>query len=327
MQMPPRDSKKPPLTPTQVELLRQWINAGAKYEPHWAYIPPQRPPVPDGEATPWPRNDDRSLPPRTARSAPASRRRPRPIARTLVRRLYFDLTGLPPTPAEHRRIRRRQAARRLRAAGRPAARVARVRRADGDVVVRPGAVRRHRRLPRRPGPPHHAVSRLRHQVVQRQPAVRPVHDRAAGRRPAAESDDVAARRHAATTACCRRRTKAAPRTPSTGPSYLADRVRNFSEAWLAALDGLRRVPRPQVRPVHAGRLLQPGGVLRRRRPLRLVRAGRRQHDCPRERPPEMLAWTLPVYDEMQEARRADRQARSSRSPARSRATGRSAATS
>ena len=85
-------------------------------------------------------------------------------------------------------------------------------------MVRPGAVRRHGRLPRRPGSPHHAVSRLRDQVVQRQPAVRPVHDRAAGRRLAAESDDVAAAWPRATTACCRRRTKAARRTPSIGPS-------------------------------------------------------------------------------------------------------------
>ena len=61
--MPPADSKKPPLTPEQIELLRKWIDAGAKYEPHWAYIPPQRPAVPAGEAdADWPRNDiDRFL--------------------------------------------------------------------------------------------------------------------------------------------------------------------------------------------------------------------------------------------------------------------------
>ena len=41
VRMPPADSKKPPLTPQQIELLRKWIDAGAKYEPHWAYIPPR----------------------------------------------------------------------------------------------------------------------------------------------------------------------------------------------------------------------------------------------------------------------------------------------
>lgn len=39
--MPPAALKKPPLTADQIELLRAWINGGAKYEPHWAYIPPQ----------------------------------------------------------------------------------------------------------------------------------------------------------------------------------------------------------------------------------------------------------------------------------------------
>src|SRR5882757_9491686 len=55
--MPPPDSKKPPLKPEQVELLRKWINAGAKYELHWAYIAPVRPQVPAVKQTTWPRND------------------------------------------------------------------------------------------------------------------------------------------------------------------------------------------------------------------------------------------------------------------------------
>ena len=78
-----RESKKPPLTAEQVELLRKWINAGAKYEPHWAYIPPQRP---AGAATSrskvarGPRNDiDRFLLAKHG-SARASARRRRPIA-------------------------------------------------------------------------------------------------------------------------------------------------------------------------------------------------------------------------------------------------------
>ncbi len=97
--MPPPASKKPPLTKEQVELFSKWIKAGAKYEPHWAYIAPQRPPVPQVKQTAWPRSDiDRFLLAKQEAqdvipSAEADRI-------TLVRRLYFDLTGLPPTPAQ-----------------------------------------------------------------------------------------------------------------------------------------------------------------------------------------------------------------------------------
>jgi hypothetical protein len=99
VRMPPAASKKPPLTAEQVDLLRKWINAGAKYEPHWAYIPPQRPPVPAVAKGDWPRNDiDRFLLARIeARGLTPSAEAGRV---TLIRRLYFDLTGLPPSPAE-----------------------------------------------------------------------------------------------------------------------------------------------------------------------------------------------------------------------------------
>src|SRR3954468_7739822 len=43
--MPPPKTHKL-LTPTQKELLKSWVAAGAEYEAHWAYIPPQRHPVP-----------------------------------------------------------------------------------------------------------------------------------------------------------------------------------------------------------------------------------------------------------------------------------------
>ncbi len=99
LKMPPPDSKKPPLTPAQIETLRKWINAGGKYEPHWAYIRPERPPVPNVKNTTWPRNDvDRFVLARL--EAAGVEPSPEADRRTLVRRLYFDLTGLPPTHAE-----------------------------------------------------------------------------------------------------------------------------------------------------------------------------------------------------------------------------------
>src|SRR5688572_25139440 len=44
--MPPLRSGKAPLSPTELNTLSAWILAGADYEPHWAFVPPQRPPVP-----------------------------------------------------------------------------------------------------------------------------------------------------------------------------------------------------------------------------------------------------------------------------------------
>ena len=99
LRMPPPDSKKPPLKPEQIERLKKWINAGAKYEPHWAYIAPTRPPVPAVKQTAWARNDiDRFLLAEQEQHGIG----PGPEADriVLVRRLYFDLTGLPPTPAQ-----------------------------------------------------------------------------------------------------------------------------------------------------------------------------------------------------------------------------------
>jgi hypothetical protein len=96
MRMPPPDSKKPPLTPEQVELLKKWINAGAKYEPHWAYIAPKRARVPAVKQATWPRNDiDRFL--LADQEEHGIHPGPEADRVTLVRRLYFDLTGLPPT--------------------------------------------------------------------------------------------------------------------------------------------------------------------------------------------------------------------------------------
>jgi hypothetical protein len=97
-QMPPPSSNKH-VTPEQVELLRRWIAEGAAYQKHWAYETPRRapaPPVGDGK---WPRTGfDRHVLARLDREqlAPA----PEAAPETWLRRAAFDLTGLPPTPAE-----------------------------------------------------------------------------------------------------------------------------------------------------------------------------------------------------------------------------------
>ena len=93
-QMPPPKSEKK-LKPTQIALLKKWIEQGAKYEPHWSFIAPQRPAVPAvGVTNPI----DAFILARLAKNG----LKPLPEAdkATLVRRVTFDLTGLPPTPAE-----------------------------------------------------------------------------------------------------------------------------------------------------------------------------------------------------------------------------------
>src|SRR5690242_14946776 len=100
-----RASRMPPpqagttLTETQIGLIRKWIDQGARWERHWSFTPPQRPPVPAVRTEKWARNPiDHFVLARLEKEG----LKPSPEAgrATLLRRLSFDLTGLPPTPAE-----------------------------------------------------------------------------------------------------------------------------------------------------------------------------------------------------------------------------------
>ncbi len=94
---PPRSGGK--LTPRQIELLRRWVVQGAKWQKHWAFLPPVRPPLPAVQDPRWVRNGiDAFILDRLEREG----LRPSPEADgvTLLRRAALDLTGLPPTPAE-----------------------------------------------------------------------------------------------------------------------------------------------------------------------------------------------------------------------------------
>ena len=99
--MPPPDTKGV-LTPGEKEILAAWIATGAPYAEHWAFGKPVRPPVPkvaDAAGAAAPENPiDFFVRDRLARDG----LRPSPEAdrATLCRRVHFDLTGLPPTPAE-----------------------------------------------------------------------------------------------------------------------------------------------------------------------------------------------------------------------------------
>ena len=99
------DEKMPPaksnlhLSPVEIDVLRRWIAEGAEYQPHWSFISPRGAPVPDVRDANWPRNEiDRfvlaALEAKNLHPAAAAEKE------TLLRRLSFDLTGLPPTLEE-----------------------------------------------------------------------------------------------------------------------------------------------------------------------------------------------------------------------------------
>jgi len=96
--MPPPESGHA-LTEKQIDLLRQWIDQGAPWDKHWAYVAPERTDPPAVKDPQWVRNPiDRFVLARLEREG----LNPSPEADkvTLLRRLTYDLTGLPPTPAE-----------------------------------------------------------------------------------------------------------------------------------------------------------------------------------------------------------------------------------
>ncbi|MFN0244604.1 MAG: DUF1553 domain-containing protein [Planctomycetota bacterium] len=97
--MPPASSRKPRLTARERETIRSWIEAGAPYEEHWSFVPPVRPLLPDVQRVDWAANPiDRFVLAELERHGVA----PSPPAdrATWLRRVFLDLSGLPPTPDE-----------------------------------------------------------------------------------------------------------------------------------------------------------------------------------------------------------------------------------
>lgn len=96
--MPPPDSGKK-LQPEEIAVLRKWIEQGAPYARHWAYVKPERAPIPAIHDTAWAGHPvDAFLAARLEREG--LRHEVEADRPTLIRRLALDLTGLPPTPAE-----------------------------------------------------------------------------------------------------------------------------------------------------------------------------------------------------------------------------------
>jgi hypothetical protein len=96
--MPPAKTNKK-ITPAQVALLKRWIDEGAAYSAHWAFVTPKRPALPSVKNQAWVRNSiDRFILAKLEKEGiqPA----PEADRTTLIRRLALDLTGLPPTLSE-----------------------------------------------------------------------------------------------------------------------------------------------------------------------------------------------------------------------------------
>jgi len=96
--MPPPESNHV-LTNKQKEILSAWVAGGAEYQPHWAYVPPERHTTPKIVDDEWSLNwIDHFIFDRLTEKGISPATDADPI--TLVRRVTFDLTGLPPTPSE-----------------------------------------------------------------------------------------------------------------------------------------------------------------------------------------------------------------------------------
>ena len=100
MRMPPVSSGHK-LTDVQIQLIKQWIDEGAKWETHWAFVVPKREEPPVVEQKAWVRNpiDQFVLAKLTKEGLTPT---PEADKQTLLRRVTFDLTGLPPTAAEQK---------------------------------------------------------------------------------------------------------------------------------------------------------------------------------------------------------------------------------
>jgi Protein of unknown function (DUF1553)/Protein of unknown function (DUF1549)/Concanavalin A-like lectin/glucanases superfamily/Planctomycete cytochrome C len=99
VRMPPAYAGRAALKPAEIDRIRRWIAQGARWQPFWSFMPPQRPALPTVRDPNWVRNPiDRFILDRLEREGlhPAAEA----DQAALLRRVSLDLTGLPPTPAQ-----------------------------------------------------------------------------------------------------------------------------------------------------------------------------------------------------------------------------------
>lgn len=96
--MPPPTSQRSKLSQAEIAKLRRWIEQGANFQKHWAYESPKRPQVPPVTDDQIRHPIDRFIVARLQREGLAMS--PSADVRTLIRRLHFDIVGLPPSAAD-----------------------------------------------------------------------------------------------------------------------------------------------------------------------------------------------------------------------------------
>jgi hypothetical protein len=293
VQMPPPDSKKVPLTGEQIELLKAWVRDGAKYEPHWAYIAPKQAPLPEVKHADWARSEiDRFLLADQERHGIG----PGPEAdrATLIRRLYFDLTGLPPTQQQVKKFvgdKRPDAYERLvdKLLASPAY-GERMATWWFDLVRFADTVGYH-------GDQDHRITPYRDYVIKSFNDNLPfdqftIEQIAGDLLPNPTMWQLVATGY----------NRVLQTTHEGGAQdgeyraiYLADRVRNFSETWLAGSMGCAQCHDHKFDPYSADDFYSMQAFF-----ADVDEYGSFQavggNDLPTQRPPEMLAWTLPVYE-------------------------------
>lgn len=94
--MPPPESNLS-LTESEIDLIKRWIEQGAKYEPHWAFLSPKKGALPKVKNEDWPKNEIDYF---TLAKMNKLGLDPNDQAEKheLLKRVSLDLTGLPPTP-------------------------------------------------------------------------------------------------------------------------------------------------------------------------------------------------------------------------------------
>jgi hypothetical protein len=294
--MPPPGSKKKPLTEHEVELVGQWIKAGAKYEPHWAYIPPERAAVPEAGAE-WARNPiDRFI---VAKLAPTGFGPATEADRaTLVRRLYFDLTGLPPTPeqvdafvADERPDAYEQLATQLLASPAYGERMASW---WFDLVRFASTVGYH-------GDQDHRITPYRDYVIKSFNDNLPfdqftIEQLAGDLLPNPTMWQLVASGY---NRLLQTTHEGGAQDAEYRAKHLADRVRNASEAWLGASMGCAECHDHKFDPFTQDDFYSLGAFFADVEHYGSFE-GIGNNTVPSERPPEMLAWTLPVYEKIRE---------------------------